>query len=129
MRPSIMAESFEALIGAVYIDLGLIHVQNMVVRMFGNSATAVDRDEFKDNYKGELQEVAQGKGQGHPVYVVDRLDGPAHDRLFHITVSIQGQVLGSGSGTSKRAAEQEAARAALIALNETTAQRKAKPEA
>jgi ribonuclease-3 len=126
MKPSIMAESFEALIGAVYIDLGLIHVQNMVVRMFGNTATAVDRDEFKDNFKGELQEIAQGKAQGHPVYEVDHMDGPAHDRMFHVTVTIQGTVLGSGSGTSKRAAEQEAAKAALTAMNETANKKKAK---
>jgi ribonuclease-3 len=113
MRPSIVAQSFEALLGAVYTDLGLIHVQNLVVRMFGNLATNVDRDEFKENFKAELQEYTQARGEGIPAYIVDKVDGPAHDPVFTVSVAVCGNRLASGEGKSKKAAEQSAAKAAL----------------
>lgn len=116
MRPSIMAQALEAVIGAVYIDLGLIMVQNLAVRLFGNQATTIDRDELKDNYKAELQELSQAHGQGIPIYEVDEVEGPPHDPLFHVSVSVAGTPAAKGSGRSKKAAEQEAARAALTAL-------------
>jgi len=116
MRPSIVAQSFEALLGAVYTDLGLIQVQNLIVRMFGNLATNVDRDEIKDNFKAELQEYTQARAQGVPIYTVSQVDGPAHDPLFSVSVAISGQVIGQGEGKSKKAAEQCAAKAALEAL-------------
>lgn len=119
MRPSIMAQSLEAVIGAVYVDLGLIHVQNLVVRMFGNQATAIDRDEVKDNYKAELQELTQANTKGVPYYEVERTEGPPHDATFHVSVSIASDRIAAGSGRSKKAAEQEAARAALIVLSGT----------
>src|SRR6516162_3979265 len=59
MRASIMARAMEAIFGAVYTDLGLITAQNLIVRLFGDSATSVDRDEFKENYKAKLQELTQ----------------------------------------------------------------------
>jgi len=116
MRTSIMANVLEATIGAVYIDLGLIHVQHLVVRLFGNQATTVDRDEVKDNYKAELQELTQSRAQGIPTYEVNKVEGPPHDPIFHVSVAVAGETLGTGSGHSKKAAEQEAARAALIEL-------------
>lgn len=117
MRPSIVAQSFEAVLGAVYTDLGLIHVQNLIVRMFGNLATSVDRDDIKDNFKAELQEFTQSKAQGVPIYTVTKVDGPAHDPIFSVSVSIAGTVISSGSGRSKKAAEQDAARGALEELS------------
>jgi ribonuclease-3 len=127
MRPSIVAQSFEAVIGAVYIDLGLIHVQNLVVRMFGSQATAIDRDEVKENYKAELQELTQSHTQGVPAYEVTSVEGPPHDPIFHVSVSISGNIVASGSGRSKKAAEQEAARAALIAGATTMPKLKSSP--
>jgi ribonuclease III len=73
MRPSIMARSMEAIFGAVYNDLGLFEVQNLVLRLFGSRATDVDKDEAKDNYKAQLQEYSQGGGQGVPVYTVEKI--------------------------------------------------------
>lgn len=123
MRPSIVAQSFEAVLGAVYTDLGLIHAQNLVVRLFGNLATSVDRDEIKENYKAELQEFTQSKAQGVPVYSVLKTDGPPHDPIFLVNVAIAGNVIAEGSGRSKKMAEQEAAKAALEELS----RKKAKP--
>lgn len=113
MRPSIMARSMEAIFGAVYNDLGLFEVQNLVLRLFGSRATDVDRDEAKDNFKAQLQEMSQAKGQGVPVYVVENVEGPPHEPIFSVTVAIEGQEMGSGKGTTKKAAEQMAAKAAV----------------
>jgi ribonuclease-3 len=119
MRPSIVAQSMEALIGAVYQDLGLIHVQHLVVRLFGNQATTVDRDEIKENYKAELQELSQANAQGIPVYEVTSTEGPPHAATFHVSVAIAGKTIGAGSGPSKKAAEQAAASQALLELSQT----------
>jgi ribonuclease-3 len=119
MRPSIVAQSMEAVIGAVYVDLGIIHVQHLVVRLFGNQATTIDRDEIKENYKAELQELSQAHAQGVPVYEVTQVDGPPHDPVFQVSVAVAGKVVASGSGRSKKAAEQDAARVALIEVAET----------
>src|SRR5271163_1710494 len=79
LRASIMAQSLEAVLGAVYTDLGIIHAQNFIVRLFGNQATNVDRDDVKDNFKAELQELTQSKAQGIPVYSILQVDGPPHE--------------------------------------------------
>jgi len=113
MRPSIMAQSLEAIIGAVYTDLGLFQTQHLVVKLFGNQATAVDRDDIKDNFKAELQEYTQARSQGIPTYTVLQVDGPPHDPVFSVSVSIEGKDLASASGKSKKQAEQEAAKIAL----------------
>lgn len=116
MRPSIVAKSLEAVIGAIYIDLGLIHVQNFVVGLFGSQATAVDRDDVKDNFKAQLQELTQSKSQGVPVYKVEKIDGPAHEPIFSVSVLIAGEIIASGTGYSKKSAEQNAAQSALNSL-------------
>ncbi|HMY52200.1 MAG TPA: ribonuclease III [Candidatus Obscuribacter sp.] len=112
MRPSIMAQAMEALIGAIYQDLGLFHVQTLLVRLFGNPTTIADRDEVKDNFKAQLQEFTQSRGQGLPCYQVLETEGPPHDPTFKVSVEIAGQIIASASGKSKKAAEQEAARLA-----------------
>lgn len=112
MRPSIVAQAMEALIGAIYQDLGLFQVQTLLVRLFGNRTTSVDRDDVKDNFKAQLQELTQSRGQGVPNYVVVSTEGPPHDPLFTVKVEIEGVVLANGSGKSKKAAEQEAAKLA-----------------
>ena len=108
-----MAQSLEAIIGAVYTDLGLFQTQHLVVKLFGNQATAVDRDDIKDNFKAELQEYTQARSQGIPTYTVLQVDGPPHDPVFSVSVSIEGKDLASASGKSKKQAEQEAAKIAL----------------
>lgn len=120
MRPSIMARAFEAVFGAIYIDLGLIEVQNLVLRLFGNKATLVDRDEAKDNFKAQLQELTQARAQGVPIYQVTKVEGPPHEPLFFVSVAVEGRVLGNGSGTTKKAAEQQAAKTALADLQAAT---------
>jgi len=121
MRPSIMAQAMEALIGAIYQDLGLFQVQTLLVKLFGKQTTIVDRDAIKDNYKAQLQELTQGRGQGTPSYQVLSTDGPPHEPMFTVQVLVGGQSYGEGSGKSKKAAEQEAAKVAYERLLVDTA--------
>lgn len=116
MRPSIVARSMEAILGAIYLDSGLIQVQNLIIRLFGSQATSVDRDASKENYKAQLQELTQSRAQGIPVYEVTATEGPAHDPMFTVTVSVEGNVIASGKGQSKKAAEQVAAKEAFAKL-------------
>ncbi len=118
MRPSMIARAMEAILGAIYLDSGLPYVQNLIVRLLGGRATAVDRDAAGDNYKARLQELTQSQGRGIPVYVTVTSEGPAHDPTFSVTVSVSGQVVGAGSGHSKKQAEQSAAKSALEKLQE-----------
>jgi len=118
MRSSIMAHALEAILGAIYQDQGLFHVQHLIVRLFGSHATEIDRDEVKQNYKAQLQEFTQGKGQGLPVYTVLNTEGPAHAPMFSVAVSVAGEAIATGSGASKKEAEQEAARSAMARLKE-----------
>jgi ribonuclease-3 len=120
MRPSILAQALEALIGAIYQDLGLFSVQTLLVRVFGHQTTVCDRDEVKDNYKAQLQEYTQGLSLGVPAYVTVKSEGPSHDLVFTVTVDVDGKTLAQGVGKSKKAAEQEAAKAAYQILNPTS---------
>jgi ribonuclease-3 len=120
MRPSIVARCMEAIFGAVYQDLGLFAAQHLIVRLFGDQATSVDRDEMKENFKAALQELTQSKAQGVPSYNIAGVDGPAHNPTFEVTVSIEAEVVAAGRGSTKKAAEQEAARAALEMLGVIT---------
>lgn len=116
MRPSIMAHALEAILGAIYQDQGLFHIQHLIVRLFGSHATEIDRDEVKQNFKAQLQEHTQARAQGLPVYTVLNTEGPAHAPIFSIAVSVAGEALATGSGASKKEAEQEAARNAMEKL-------------
>jgi ribonuclease-3 len=116
MRPSITARSMEAILGALYLDSGLFPVQNLIIRLFGTKATAVDREDANENFKAKLQEHTQANQQGLPVYQVLNTSGPAHSPNFEVSVTVGDKVLGTGKGSSKKAAEQAAAQNALQAL-------------
>lgn len=116
LKPSILAGAMEAVLGAIYLDSGLMQVQNLIIRLFGAQATAVDRDEVKDNFKAQLQEWTQSRAEGIPMYEVVSTEGPAHDPIFKISVLVGNNVMGSGTGHSKKEAEQAAAKEALSKL-------------
>ncbi len=111
-RPRNLACTLEALIGAIFIDQGSANTQDFISRLFSSGFLKVI-DEGLADYKSRLQELAQAKGKEKPIYRLVKATGPDHDRMFWVDVVIEGQVLGRGSGKSKRAAEKEAARQAL----------------
>ena len=113
-KPSLLADALEAVIGAVYVDGGLRAARAVVRRHLRESFRgARGVQELPDDYKTRLQEEVQGRIRITPRYRVVATSGPAHAREFRVEVLVDGEVLGSGSGTSRKQAEQEAARVAL----------------
>jgi ribonuclease-3 len=113
-KESIMADAMEAVIGAVYLDSGLGPAADLVLRLWGDRIDErAQRPGLKD-YKTRLQEVLAKDGR-LPLYQSEA-SGPDHERTFVATVEVNGLVLGSGSGRSKKEAEQGAAEQALSAL-------------
>ena len=110
-KASIVADAVEAVLGAMYLDGGIDPVRSLVIELLGHRIErAAERPGSKD-YKTRLQEVAAHDGHTPPVYALTE-SGPDHHKRFHATVTVGGEVLGAGTGTSKKEAEQKAARAA-----------------
>ena len=114
-KPSILSDAFEAVLGAVYLDGGTESAYAMVQRWVApRMLTSVSRlNQF--DHKTHLQELAARAGRSAPVYTVTST-GPDHAKSFQATVSLDGDVLGDGSGRSKKAAEQSAASVAAATL-------------
>lgn len=117
-RPSIVADAFEALIGAVFLDGGLRPARKLVLSTIYARRDVITTDESQRNFKGELLEYFQARGNGLPRYETISEEGPDHDKRFHIVVTYDGDSLGEGIGTSKKDAEQKAASMALHNLND-----------
>jgi ribonuclease III len=115
-RASALADAFEALIGAVFLDGGFEEARAFLIRSFHLAFGELTVIPTLDNPKGELQEILQAKSPDAPLYEVVRATGPDHDRDFECVVSHGGIELGRGLGKSKKAAESEAAIAALKKL-------------
>lgn len=116
-RRSILADACEALFGAVYLDGGLGAATKLVHRLIISNMDRFLSDRGQINYKGELLEHYQSLGLGMPRYEVFSEEGSDHDKIFSVRVKMEGKVIGEGSGKSKKAAEQRAARAALEYLD------------
>jgi ribonuclease-3 len=114
-KPSILADAMEAVIGAVYVDGGFEPAGQLVARLFGDLIAVAAEGPGGGDYKTQLQELSTRLFDELPAYQVSG-QGPDHHRQFHATVRLAGEVWGEGRGTSKKSAEQEAARAAHVAL-------------
>jgi len=114
-RTSIIADAFEALIGALYLDGGLTIVKSFILCHFEEEATAAIGSPAR-NFKAELQDFSQKKTQNVPVYKVAKETGPDHAKIFHVIVYVESQEMGFGVGASKKEAEQRAAYDALTKL-------------
>ncbi|NSL51215.1 ribonuclease III [Calidifontibacillus erzurumensis] len=116
-RPALLADVFEAFIGALYLDQGLEKVfeflQQVVFPKISEGAFFHVMD-----FKSQLQEIVQRKGQGHIEYLIIQEKGPAHNREFVARVTLNGEILGTGFGKSKKEAEQNAAKEALTVLEQ-----------
>ncbi|MCX5800396.1 MAG: ribonuclease III [Candidatus Eisenbacteria bacterium] len=115
-RTSIVADSLEALIGAIYLDKGPDVVKKFLHENLLCDAEKIVGDSKHTNYKSILQEYIQGEFRIHPVYRVLCEKGPEHEKLFTVEVSANRRVLGRGSGKNKKEAEQAAAREAVAEL-------------
>jgi ribonuclease-3 len=110
---SILADAFEAILGAIYLDGGLIPAKHFVYRTLLTSQEVLNTALTDDNYKSALLEYTQRNSLGIPRYFVLKEEGPEHDRRFTIEVIIGNQSYGAGNGRSKKDAEQSAAAQAL----------------
>ncbi len=112
-RASILADTTEALIGAVYLDGGLSAARGVIKRIvLSGSEDVLERRSLR-NYKSRLQELIQSRYKMPPRYKVLSVEGPDHDRVFTVAATFNGLVMGKGVGRNKKAAEQHAAREAL----------------
>jgi ribonuclease-3 len=120
-RPSALADAFEALLGAIFLDGGFEAVTKFILSEFGAAFGELGELPGIENPKGELQELLQARSPQAPEYHVVSAVGPDHDRVFECTVEHEGVELARGSGKSKKAAESNAALAALKKLRATPA--------
>ena len=110
---NILEDVFEALIGAIYLDLGINKVYSYIKSFMYNDIKNIDFDILTD-YKTKLQEAMQSEHRDSVTYVVIDEKGPPHNKTFYVNVMFGGMVLASGSGKSKKAAEEDAAKNALL---------------
>jgi ribonuclease III len=112
-RPSIMADAYEAVLGAVYLDGGYEAVRALMKRTLIRIMDDVLLDADLANYKSLLLEYTQSRGYGAPQYALIRESGPEHRKVFVVAAVVRGEEWGRGTGASKKDAEQACARAAL----------------
>lgn len=113
-KDSLLANLFEAVVAAVYLDGGVEPARQLIERVFGPEIARIDEQDllFQD-FKTALQELAQARGLSLPEYrVVDQV-GPDHDKTFVVDVRV-GRMIARGEGSSKKEAQQQAARQALL---------------
>lgn len=114
-RGSIMADLFEALMGAIYLDGGLEKARLFFFDHFADELALLIQ-EPQGNWKAELQDLCQKRYQETPVYKVASESGPDHSKRFEVVVFVQSEEKGRGSGSSKKEAQQNAAKEALDLL-------------
>ncbi len=116
-RPSILADAFEAVLAAIYLDGGIEPATKFVLRFITKSLEHVENVAFKD-YKTLLQEIIQKNPEERLSYVLVGESGPDHDKRFEVDVMLNSNVIGHGIGKSKKSAEQIAAKEALELMGE-----------
>ncbi len=112
-RESNLADMFEALLGAIYLDGGIEAVSNVFDNLFAEELSALKDDPWSDNPKGHLQSIAQKDYQVDPVYETLEETGPKHCSRFRVRVSVGEALKAEGTGGTKRAAQSVAATALL----------------
>lgn len=120
-KPSLLADTLEAVLAAIYLDSGLEATIRVVQRLFQAYLDAErDADPLKmwdKDYKTQLQELTQARYRATPDYILEVEQGPDHDKTFEVSVALEGRLLARGTGKSKKEAQQQAARQALEALS------------
>jgi ribonuclease-3 len=116
-NPSILADTFEAIVGAIYKDSNYSRVEAFTKKYLITPAEKKFPDQLPKNYKSSLQEEVQAQGQPSPQYKTLKEQGPDHAKTFQVGVIINGENFAEGKGHSKQKAEQKAARKALHKLN------------
>ena len=117
-RPSILADATEAVFAAVYLDGGIAQASALIHRVLLDAEREEAVEERRKDYKTALQEFVQRRANQELTYRMAGEQGPDHNKTFAAEVLLNGQLVGSGTGHSKKEAEQAAAAAALAKLAE-----------
>lgn len=120
-RAQILANSFEAVIGALYLDQGYDAAKRFITESILSTFETILASGSWMDPKSHLQELAQSQETSTPVYKVMKEDGPDHDKTFTVGVYIEGKLRGQGTGPSKQSAQQQAAQTALENYRESDA--------
>ena len=121
-KQTLLADAFEAVVAAVYLDAGLAAARGLLQRVLFEQALEERGERIAESdRKSALQELLQGRGQQPAEYRLVGESGPDHQKVFQIEVWINGECLARGEGSSKKEAEQQAARSALEQLERTAA--------
>jgi len=115
-RPTNLARAYEALVGAIFLDGGIVRARTFIKRSLGHDFAALRERGMPSDPKSRLQEVIQSRWQTTPSYKLLKTEGPDHARRFTVQVVVSGKPLGTGEGRSKQMAEKEAAQHALEAI-------------
>jgi ribonuclease III len=118
---TVLCDALEALIGAIYLDNGLLAAKEFISRVLIEPNAKEGEFLIDENYKSQLLEFSQASKMENPVYSVVNEEGPQHNRIFTIKVSINNIDYGVGTGRNKKSAEQKAAQAAMNVLNQKSA--------
>ena len=111
-RDSILADAFEAVLAAIYLDGGMEKARQFVLRFVKDELENKDDEVFKD-YKTALQEIIQRNPEESVTYILKSEHGPDHNKVFEVEVHLNSNVIGVGKGKNKKQAEQMAAKQAL----------------
>jgi ribonuclease III len=121
-KPALLADAFEAVVAAVYLDAGLLAAREVLRRVLFEQALEERGERIAESdRKSALQEFLQGRGQPPAEYRLAAETGPDHRKKFQIEVWVSGACMASGEGSTKKEAEQRAARSALERLEQTAA--------
>src|SRR5271154_6069654 len=127
-RLSNLADAYEALLGAIYLDGGLRAARKFIHAQFAEEFSNIKHTTPRQNPKGRLQELLQAHSPSGPIYRVIHESGPDHSKHFEAVVEWEGRQIGRGNGASKKQAETIAAETALAALSEVLAPAVAVPK-
>lgn len=116
-KPSLLADAYEAVLGAIYLDRGFSKAASVIRKHYEKLLDGATTEEIYKDYKTELQEKSQSIFKAIPRYRLAGESGPDHDKTFEIELMIRNEVMGRGIGRSKKEAEQQAAREALGKIN------------
>jgi ribonuclease-3 len=116
LKPALVADAYEAVIAAIYLDGGLAAASAFLARELKDAIDAGTTQPFAPDHKSALQERLQALGWALPDYRVSAESGPDHRKTFTVEVAVAGRVLGTATGRAKKEAEQAAAQAALAQL-------------
>lgn len=115
-KPSLLSDAFEALMGAIYLEAGLMTCQKITIDLLNETYPKIDLDTLSEDYKTALQELTQATHGVTPLYNLLGSSGPDHKKEFEIEVSLNNQSISKAKGKSKKEAQQKAAKIALAKL-------------